>query len=368
MPLTSFPMPLRCLAALALLLGACATPALERHEFVANKMGTEFRLVLYARDETRAARAAELAFARIDELEMCLSDYSAESELSRLPARSWALGASRPVAVSADLWRVLVAAAEVSRSSEGAFDISVGPLVRLWRRARRQQRLPDAQRLERALATVGHEWIVLEEAPRGRVPATHHARLAVEGMRLDLGGIAKGFALDQALAVLRAAGIECALVDGGGDVRVGRAPPGRDAWHVRIEAPGTALGLALVDSALATSGDAFQFFELEGVRYSHIIDPRTGQALTNGVTVSVIARDGMTADSVASAASVLGPQRGPEWVEGLAGAEARFVWLENAALRTCETTGFKRMMAAQQERTAAPPGPSERSLSASEQP
>ena len=280
-----------------------------------------------------------------------MSDYRAESELMQL-SRHAATGEWVPV--SEDLGRVLVAAQAVSASSGGAFDVTVGPLVRLWRRARRQERAPTPEAIEEALCAVGYR--KLELAQGGR-----EVRLEAPGMRLDLGGIAKGYALDEALESLRAEGIEAALVDGGGDVRVGAAPPGRPAWRVRVDSPDEPLWLELVDSAVATSGDAYRFVELEGVRYSHIIDPRSGRALAQQATVSVIAQDGMTADALASAASVLGPREALAWLRAERGVQARWIWLENGALRSCETPGLTRKM-------AAAPAPSEISTRSSESP
>jgi thiamine biosynthesis lipoprotein len=316
------------------LVSSCAQTQLERYEFSAPKMGTEFRLVLYAASAEQAERAASRAFERVEELEDCMSDYRPQSELMQLSAHA---GRGDWVPLSEDLARVLAAAQAVSEASGGAFDVSVGPLVRLWRRARRQERAPGAEALENAMQAVGSEKLELSDEGRA-------LRLLVPGMRLDLGGIAKGYALDQALVALEQEGVHSALVDGGGDVRVGAAPPGRAAWLVRLETPGEPLSLELVDAAVATSGDAYRFVELEGVRYSHIIDPRTGRALAQQATVSVIALDGMTADALASAASVLGPSEGLEWLRAEPRAEARWVWLENDALRSCETPGFERKM------------------------
>lgn len=337
---------LMLIALLGSLSSSCATtrrePRLERHEFRAAKMGTEFRLVLYAEREEQATRAAGLAWGRIDELEACMSDYRDDSELSLLPARSAAEPDGGWVSVSEDLWHVLSAAQEFSLSSAGAFDITVGPQVRLWRRARRQERAPSAEAIARAARSVGYRELELD-------PERQQARVLVDGMRLDLGGIAKGYALDEALRVLREEGLDAALIDGGGDVLAGSAPPGRDAWQVRIQAGGSDLTLELEHAAVATSGDAYRFVELDGVRYSHIVDPRTGWALAQQATVSVVAASGMRADAAASAASVLGPREGSTWLESEPNLAGRFLWLENDELCTCETTGFERMMAADSE-------------------
>lgn len=299
------------LAAWALLgLTGCRTSkpeaaALERFEWTEPQMGVPFRVVLYAPTRAQAETAARAAMDRIAALNAVMSDYDSDSELSRLSATA---GSGQAVPVSADLWRVLSRAQHLARLSEGAFDITVGPAVVLWRKARRDRALPDPTRLARARERMG--WRHLELDARRRT-----ARLLRPGMRLDLGGIAKGDAVDQALKVLAAYGIRHALVSGGGDLAVSHPPPGRSGWRVEVAPPPNEAGLprpfvSLRHAALATSGDVFQHVEIEGVRYSHIVDPRTGLGLTDHSQVSVIARDGLTADSLSTAISVLGPERG----------------------------------------------------------
>jgi len=303
-------------------------------------MGTEFRIVLYAPDEGAAARGFEAAFARLDEIDARLSDYRPESELSRLGRSSDGGPLVEGAPVSEDLWRVLARAQQLGRSSGGAFDVTVGPLVRLWRRARRQDRLPDPEELTAARERVGVELLELDGG-------LHRVRLLRRSMRLDLGGIGKGFALDEALATLRDAGIERALVDGGGDLALGEAPPGRAGWIVRLEpgTPGaTPTHLELARAGIATSGHAGRGFELEGRRYSHILDPRSGEPLVAAPAASVFAPDATTADACASAACVLGPEAGRAWLESLPGVEGRLWSPEKAAASPCETSGFARRM------------------------
>jgi thiamine biosynthesis lipoprotein len=288
-----------------------------RHEFTEPYMGTTFRIVLYASTGEEAERAAHAAFARVADLDRILSDYKADSELSSLGRRA----GGPPVAVGPDLWRVLSAAQEWARRSGGAFDVTVGPVVQLWRRARRTSESPAEAALASARTLVGHDKLRLDAVART-------AWLAEAGMRLDLGGIAKGFAADEAQAVLRAHGITRALVAAGGDIVVSGPPPDREGWSVEVALPpplndpgGHALELR--DAAVSTSGDAEQFVTLGGVRHSHIVDPRTGMALPGRSGVTVIAPTGTEADALATAVSVLGPQRGVELVEATPGAAAR---------------------------------------------
>jgi thiamine biosynthesis lipoprotein len=312
-----------------------AQPQLQRHVFAHRQMGTYFRIVLYAPDSILARQAAQEAFARIDSLNARLSDYDPSSELSRLPA---AAGRDSCVAVSADLWSVLAQAQAFSRRSGGAFDVSIGPIVSLWRETRRRGVAPDPERLAQARAAVDYRNILLDSA-------AHCVRLARPGMRLDLGGIAKGYAVDAALAVLRTHGIEAALVDGGGDIVVGAAPPGRDGWRIEAEMLDDAgqpvkRVLWLTHAAVATSGDAYRYVEIGGKRYSHLIDPRSGWGLTDRSKVTVIAPNATAADALASAVSVLGPEAGLSLIETCEGAEALVLKLEAEALQQHYSPSF----------------------------
>jgi thiamine biosynthesis lipoprotein len=252
-----------------------------------------------------------------------MSDYKPTSELMQLCARA----GGPPVAVSEDLFRVLAAAQDLAERSDGAFDVTVGPVVRLWRRARRRHELPDPDRLAKALELVGCQKLRLD-------PKARTAELMKPGMLLDLGGIAKGYAADEALATLKRYGIESALVAGGGDIAVGSAPPGKAGWRIAIaslEPPGIAnpkskiQNLLLRDAAVSTSGDAEQHVEIGGVRYSHIVDPKTGMALTGRSSVTIVAPNCTTSDGLATAVSVLGPERGLELVKDTPGAGVLFV-------------------------------------------
>lgn len=289
------------------------SPELSRFEYEQVEMGVPFRLALYAANETTANNAARAAYERIGELNRSMSDYDPESELMRLTRRSTP---GEPVPVSPELFFVLQRSLALSHASEGAFDVTVGPVVGLWRRARRRNELPDPERLAQAKRRVGYCFLRLDEPART-------VTLLQPGIRLDLGGIAKGYAADEALKVLQRHGISRAMVDGGGDIVVGDPPLGEPGWRIALEWPATTIFLK--NAAVATSGDAYQHVEIDGTRYSHIIDPRTGDALTVASSVTVIAADGITADSFASAVSVLGPERGLALVERTCGVEAMIV-------------------------------------------
>ena len=286
-------------------------------------MGTEFRIVLYAPDQDLADAAADAAFDRIAELEGKLSDYDPDSELVRLGRCSDGVLPTDPIPVSDDLFAVLALAAEVCDASSGAFDVTVGPYVRLWRRAGRQGELPSRARLQEASVSVGTRGLELD-------PSRRTVRLLAPSMRLDLGGIAKGYAADRAFEIVEERGIGCVLVAGAGDIRLGHAPPGREGWEIGLvelsasdSSPAAPACLVLADAAISTSGDLERYVELDGKRYSHVIDPRTGWALEERRLVTVIAESGAQADALATAVCVLEAEDGIELVERIPGARAQ---------------------------------------------
>jgi thiamine biosynthesis lipoprotein len=292
-----------------------AEPTLQRFTFTENHMGTQFKIILYAAEEPTAVKAKQAAFRRIADLDATMSDYRPASELMRLCEKA----GGAPVKVSDDLFTVLERAQEVAKLSDGAFDVTVGPLVRLWRRARRTQQLPPADELAKAKELVGYDKVQLDAQART-------VQLTKAGMLLDLGGIAKGYAADRALAVLRQHGIDRALVAAGGDIAVSGPPPDAEGWTVAVapldrEHPGPTL--LLRDAAVSTSGDAEQFVEIDGKRYSHIVDPRTGLGLMGRMTVTVVARNGLTADPLTKVPAVLGAEKGRALLDKLEGVALR---------------------------------------------
>lgn len=326
---------------LAFLGTGCQTrPIAEvRCEYQQTHMGMPFRIVLYAADSAAGDAAAAAAFLRIAELNRILSDYEADSELSRLSKTS---GTGAVVSLSGDLARVLDRADEVSRMSDGAFDITVGPLVDVWKRARRQRVLPEEEKLARARAATGWRHVVLGRDATGRRTAC----LRVPGMRLDLGGIAKGYALDEATRVLKARGIRSSLVSGGGDLFAAGTPPGQVGWKIEIgelDVPNAPPGRVvwLKDRALVTSGDRFQRVELGGIRYSHLLDPRTGWALTHPSQVTLIGREAMTTDALSKVLSVMGPDPGFDRVRRYP-VESFLMHAPRGTVEVRQTSGWRR--------------------------
>jgi thiamine biosynthesis lipoprotein len=293
--------------------------ALSRYAFSEPQMGTEARIVVYAHDQAHARRAADAGFARIHQLDAVLSDYRSDSELRRLGERA----GQGPVRIGADLFAVLQAAQSLAERSHGAFDVTRGAVTRIWRQARKLDEMPDPARIRHALAAGSYRDLQLDAEART-------VSLAKSGMQLDVGGIAKGYAAEQALQAVRTAGTEHALVALGGDIAVGAPPPNELGWRIDVaplDVPGAPHGLTLLlkDAAISTAGDAEQWMEVDGVRYSHVLDARTGWPLTFRSTTTVVAPRGLQADGLDTAASVLGTEAGLRLVAGVPGSAVLMV-------------------------------------------
>lgn len=332
---------MRCLKAGALLiLTAVTATAAEpppKRQYLERHMGVDVNLTLYGGSESAANDAAARAFARVAQLNGIFSDYEPDSEAMRL-CRQTPPGQAVPV--SEDLLTVLLASRTLSERSGGAFDVTVGPVIKLWRRARRQQQLPDAAPLQQALQTVGYRNLTIDAAQRT-------VALARTDLQLDFGGIVKGYAAQQALNTLRDAGFPQSLVSVAGDIAAGDVPPDAPGWKIGVAPLDRADGppsrwVNLVRAAISTSGDAFQFVEIDGVRYSHIVDTKTGLGLTRRSSVTVIAPDGLLADGLATAATVLGPDAGLKLIADTPHAAGLIVFAENEGVRVSETPSWSR--------------------------
>lgn len=260
-----------------------------RWSFSQMHMGVAVRLTLFAKDRATAEQAAHAAFDRFRTLDNMMSDYQTNSELNQLCRKA----GTGPVVVSPELYRVLSVALAVAQASHGAFDVTAAPLVRLWRKARETGQPPDETAVAAALREVGPDRITL-------LPS-HHVSLK-EGTTIDLGGIAKGFACDEALAALQSCSVTAALVEAGGDLAVSSPPPGQDGWSIKVRNQETPL--VLQNCAVSTTGDENQHFIWNGQRLSHVIDPRTGWPLVDHAQTTVIAQTGLWADPLAQAESV----------------------------------------------------------------
>jgi FAD:protein FMN transferase len=296
---------------------------LERFEFSRAAFGTQVRVVVHAPDEGRAVEAVRAAFGRIEQLDWALSDWREDGALGRLAREA---GGER-VELPRDLARCLMAAMPVAVLSKGAFDPTAAPLTHLWRQAREEGSWPSPEAVAAARGLVGHGGLELharldlghvrrEGKPAGdgsggtspTDPAdSASGRLARPGMSLDLGGVAKGYAADELLAVLVEHGLERSLVDIGGDLALGAPPPDAAGWRVRAGHGPGARELELAHVGVATSGPQEQHLDRHGRRWSHLIDPRTGYGVSDGRTLTAIAPRAALADALASAAAVLSP-------------------------------------------------------------
>ncbi|MBP5621289.1 MAG: FAD:protein FMN transferase [Thermoguttaceae bacterium] len=300
--------------------GVILAQELERYEFSEEKMGVPVRMILYASDERAAENAAEAVWLRFDEFNSVLSDYDPESEIIQACRRAGE--SSEPVAISDDLRKSLEEARRYCELTDGAFDVTVSPIVKLWRRSRYFHKRPPEDLLATAKKNVGlNAWAIDERGVR-----------ANEGVRFDVGGIAKGIALDEALETLQKRGICSALIDASGDLRVGAAPPGKQGWNVGVASLNDepVCYCELKNVGICSSGDANRYLEIDGIRYSHIIDPRSGEPLTRRCVSAVIAPTATTADALASALCVLGGEEFLKVVErvkkeGLADRDGDFL-------------------------------------------
>lgn len=310
---------------------------LERYSFASNQMGTRFNIILYTDiPEAKAADIAKAAFARIGDLNRIMSDYDENSELNRLSRTS---GSGEAVRVSDDLFKVLKESVRMAEMSGGLFDITIGPMSSFWRVVRMSPdpELPTDEELAELKQKVGYEYIELNEENRT-------VTLLKPGMKLDLGGIAKGYAAEEALKVLQSNGINRALIDAGGDVTLGDPPPGRDSWDVavpknRIEGENEYVTLQTANRTVTTSGDLFQFVVIDGTRYSHILNPKTGLGATKQIQSTVIAPDGMKADALSSVLTLMEPEQGMELINKLHHTEAIIFLNRNGNIQTWYSDG-----------------------------
>ncbi len=296
----------------------------KRYEFEKGLMGSPFRLVFYAEGDSLAQVASAQAFGRIEALNEILSDYRDGSEINRLSAQS---GLGKWVPVSEELYRMIELSKKISRKTSGAFDITVGPVVQLWRRAMRRRIFPTNDEIEEARRAVGYRYIKLR-------PRNKSVKLTQPHMRLDVGGIGKGYAADEAVRVLNRFGIRSILVDAGGDLTLADPPPGKPGWEVEVSSgtlsDSTAV-LLLSRVGIATSGATYRYLEHNGVRYSHIVNPKTGVGLRYHVRTTVMAPNGTLADALATAYSVAG-------IEGAKRITSKF---QNVKVWLLETKGTK---------------------------
>ena len=291
----------------------------RRYEATREMMGTFVTVTVWAQTEQQANLAINAAFAPIKEVDRTMSDYNPESELSKINREA----SDHPVKTSDRMMDVLKASMMYSELTDGAFDISMRPLKKLWKSAEQSGIAPDDETIESVLGSVGYRDIELDEQ-------TKTVRFLKKGMALDLGAIAKGYSADLAAAELKRLNIPAGLVNVGGNILVHGLPPGSTTWKIGIIDPAKRderlpQVVHVAAGAVATSGDYERFFEIGAKRYSHIFDPRTGRPVEHISSVTVVATDGITSDALSTALSVMGPDAGLSFASKLAGVEAMFI-------------------------------------------
>lgn len=261
-------------------------------------MGTDVRILVDSEETKRLKNAVQSAYMEGHRLNKIFSDWDAQSETSRFSMSSMH---RQSFSLSQELWEVLSFSQKLSQRSKGAFDVTIGPLSRLWRIARHQNHLPAPKKIESTLKRTGYKKLLLHDA-------NNSAKLLVPGMVVDLGGVAKGYIGDKMLEIMKSHGFNRCLIDAGGDLIIGDPPNSRNGWKIEVGGMSDSIipALELSNCAVATSGDIEQYLEVDGKRYSHLIDPRTGIGIEGRRQATFVARSGMLADAYASTCLILG--------------------------------------------------------------
>ena len=293
-------------------------------------MGSPLNITIFSEDSAKASFLAKKSFQIADSLNLIFSDYLENSELNQLSSKA---GTGTFTSVSPALWNIIKQSVEASQKCNGNFDISVGSIVKLWRKARKEKAFPDKNILQKSLQSIGYQYIILDSA-------THSIKLLRKNTALDLGGIAKGYLAQVIVDFYQKEGIKKALVDAGGDL----AMIGKD-WHIGISIPNSEElmqgFLVLQNQAVATSGNMYQFVEIEGKKYSHIVNPYTGLGLTHQRNVTVIAPDGAMADWLATACSVMSVRKALKLVKTMPNCELLMLEIRKGKLKKWQSKRFE---------------------------
>ena len=307
----------------------------SRFSFTESKMGAPFTVVFYLNDSVEAARVAKRCFIIVDSFNFIFSDYIDTSELSKLSATA-GINAQATI-VSPALYDILLKSKKAYELSEGAFDITMGPLSKLWRKSRKHHQFPNDSTVKSVRNLIGFDKLVIDTVNKT-------VRLTQIGMQLDLGGIAQGYVAQKIIDFLHTQDINNALVNASGDIVMSGAPIDKKGWVIGVNVPETTdelltQKLVLQNISVTTSGDAYQFIEKDGIKYSHIIDPTTGYGVTSQRNVTAIAADGTTADWLATACSILSIKKAKKLASSL-GAEVLIAEIIKGKLVLNSTKGF----------------------------
>jgi thiamine biosynthesis lipoprotein len=308
----------------------------KKFSFTREKMASPFTIILYSDDSVQATLLADEGFRLVDSFVNIFSDYIEQSELSRLSSSS---GSGRFVPVSSALFEIISESHKAYLLSQGAFDITMGPVIRLWRKARKEKQFPDSSAIAEKMKSVGFKKIRIDNANK-------RVHLVEKGMQLDLGGIAQGYIAQKVLERLFARGMRKVLIDVSGDIAAGNPPPGKEGWVVGINLPESEKlqkeHLLLKNQSVSTSGDIYQFIEHQGMKYSHIVDPGTGYGITSQRNVTVIAGNATTADWLATACSIMPIKQATQLAEKLH-AEVLIAEMKNGAISRYSTKSFAKL-------------------------
>ncbi len=307
----------------------------KRFSFTEPKMGSPFTIIFYSNDSMHATALAKRCFNLVDSFVFIFSDYMDSSELGQLSASAGAN--ALPVRVSPALFDILLLSKTAFDKSDGAFDITIGPLVKLWRKARKTKQFPTNETVQSVRRLTGFNKMIIDTVNK-------NVTLSQPGMQLDLGGIAQGYIAQKIIDFLSSQQVNNALADASGDIVMSGAPPGSKGWTIGVNVPQSrdevlTRYLLIQNKAVVTSGDAYQFMENGGKRYSHITNPQTGYGVTSQRNVTVIAGEGSTADWLATACSIL-PVKKAKRLAAQMGAEVLIVELKKGRLIFNSTRGF----------------------------
>lgn len=272
----------------------------KRFEFEEKKMGSPFQLIFYDSDSLHAFNLAKNAFLIVDSLNNSFSDYTSTSEIAKINDNA---GYGQFIKISNNLENILLQSKVAFFKSEGSFDITIGQLTKLWRKSRQEKKLPSSVELKSKLAVTGIKYLVIDTTK-------HSAKLLKKGASIDLGGIGKGFAAQKVYEFFVNNNIKKVLVNAAGNMAIGEAPIEKKGWEIAIEKPSANSFIDpkmvnLGNIAISTSGDAFQFVEINGKRYAHIINPKTGLGLSYQRQVTIICENATKADWLSTACYIL---------------------------------------------------------------
>lgn len=316
---------------------AVALAQAQKYVFEKAKMGSPFIIMAYADDSLKLRSAVEKAYRKVDNLNAIFSDYAETSEISQLCKKAKRGEWQR---VSPELYAVLVMSLEASKASNGAFDVTVGHIVKAWRKAKKEKVLPNADLLKTALSKTGWRYLELQQLGN-----TYKVRFNRDGMLLDFGGIVKGYAAQEVVRILSEHGFPACLADAGGDLAIGQNPPNAEGWLVGVGLPQEENRLlqqflTLKNQAVATSGDMYNYLEVNGKRYSHIVNPKTGLGLTHQRNVTIVAPDGAQADWLATACSVLSIKKALRLVKSYKNTEILMLERYKSGIKMYQSAGF----------------------------